>query len=216
MSVGTFVRNKLRINKVDQQATEKSCQGRPTPIYSLPAIDELAQTLRRYGIRASDLGRKAGVDKTIVSKILNHKYNPSYEMMVRLFGVLDQLIKEDSKRVSDVMVREVVTSDMEDSLPSVISKMRKGGFSQIPVLAKGRFVGMVTERSLMLRGEGASRVGDVLGSDFAVVEPDTPLENARQTLLTCQALVVVQKGTVVGILTKTDFIASSPRGLRAQ
>ena len=175
-------------------------------MFNLPKVDDLKRALAQYGIRAGDLAREAKVDKSIVSKILNRKYNPSYEMMARLFGALNKMIEKGAEPVSDAMIRSIVTSDADESISSVIAKMRKGGFSQIPVISGGKFVGMVTERSLLLRKEGAARAGDVLGGDYMVVGPETPLDRVRQALATAQAVAVVRDGRLVGLLTKADVI----------
>ena len=116
------------------------------------------------------------------------------------------MIEKGVKPVSDAMVRSIVLSDIDESISGVIAKMRKGGFSQIPVTSRGKFVGMVTERSLLLRREGAARAGDVLGTDYMVVGAETPLDRVRQALTTVQAVVVVQDGRLVGLLTKADVI----------
>ena len=84
--------------------------------------------------------------------------------------------------------------------------MKKGGFSQIPVISRGKFMGMVTERSILLRREGAVRAGDVLGADYTVAGPDVPLARAKQALATVQAVVLVEDGRLVGLLTKADVI----------
>src|SRR5437870_1463333 len=162
--------------------------------------------MRRYGIKASELGKKARVGKSVISKIVHRKYNPSYETMQLLYNALDQLITSNSRRVSDLMARKVVTADINAPIPQVMEKMKENGFSQIPVVSGGKFAGMVTERSLMLRSENARKASDVLGSGYAVIEPDDPLEKARQALLNCQAVVVLSNGSLVGILTKTDVI----------
>lgn len=169
-------------------------------------MDELVRALGRYGIRASDLARKADIDKSVVSKILNHRYNPSYKTMVKLFETLDKMVEERAEPVSEVMVRNVVTADIDESIANVIAKMKKGGFSQIPVISRGKFMGMVTERSILLRREGAVRAGDVLGADYTVAGPDVPLARAKQALATVQAVVLVEDGRLVGLLTKADVI----------
>ncbi len=173
---------------------------------NLPEVDELERVMDRYGIKASELAKKTGIGKSAISRIVNHKYNPSYETMRLLYSALDQLITSNSRRVSDLMARKVVIADINELLPHVIGKMKKNGFSQIPVLSGGKFAGMVTERSLMVRSDNAQKAADVLGSGYAVMEPDDPLEKARQALLNCQAVVVISNGSLVGILTKTDLI----------
>jgi len=48
--------------------------------------------------------------------------------------------------------------------------------------------------------------GDAIDYNYAIVEPDTDKEKARQLAKGAQAIIVVKNDKILGILTKTDFI----------
>ena len=51
--------------------------------------------------------------------------------------------------VSAVMTREVVTAELEDRVDACEDKMRRAGCRHLPVLARGRVVGMISMRDLL-------------------------------------------------------------------
>jgi len=51
--------------------------------------------------------------------------------------------------VSQMMTAKVSTSDVNDSITSVMERMTKGKFRHMPVLDKGRLAGIVSNRDLL-------------------------------------------------------------------
>jgi CBS domain-containing protein len=51
--------------------------------------------------------------------------------------------------VSQTMTAKVSTSDVNDSITSVVERMTKGKFRHMPVLDEGRLVGIVSNRDLL-------------------------------------------------------------------
>jgi len=51
--------------------------------------------------------------------------------------------------ISQVMTKDVSTCEVNDSISSVMERMRKGKFRHMPVLDKGRLAGMVSIRDLL-------------------------------------------------------------------
>ncbi|MBW6518216.1 MAG: CBS domain-containing protein [ANME-2 cluster archaeon] len=54
-----------------------------------------------------------------------------------------------SRRLSDVMSSPVVTADVSDSLETVASRMVKHNINRMPVLDKGKLVGIVTRQDII-------------------------------------------------------------------
>jgi CBS domain-containing protein len=51
--------------------------------------------------------------------------------------------------VGEVMTREVITANPEDSVDFCLEKMRKGGYRHLPVIVGGRVISMVSMRDLL-------------------------------------------------------------------
>ena len=68
----------------------------------------------------------------------------------------------------------------------------------------------------VLLARGAVRVGRMIEADYQSFEPDTLLENARQLAAQSAAFifpVIDEHGSLVGILSKSDFLKTIPRQL---
>jgi CBS domain-containing protein len=84
--------------------------------------------------------------------------------------------------------------------------MREGRFRHLPVLLHDRLVGIVSDRDVTSRCEGAT-VGEEMRTDVICVAPDTPIEVAAGLMLDNQigALPVVANGSsmLAGIVTQS-------------
>jgi acetoin utilization protein AcuB len=121
------------------------------------------------------------------------------------------------------MVADPVTVMPETKLFEAQKTMRDGGFRRLPVVSKGRLVGIVTDRDL--REAAPSRattlsvfelnyllsrltVKDVMKAPVLTVSPDDPVERAALLMNEhkISGLPVVDGTTLVGIITITDLL----------
>ena len=110
-------------------------------------------------------------------------------------------------------LREVITAASGDTVSTVIEKMKAHDISQVPVLAPdGKLSGLVTEVDLlnhMVLGNKhtpADSIAELVRTDVATIGPDAPLESLMSVFMNRQVAVVVENGSVVGILTKIDIL----------
>jgi acetoin utilization protein AcuB len=90
--------------------------------------------------------------------------------------------------------------------------MRGYAFRHLPVVDRGKLVGIVDDRDLHLvdtrRSTDPSQVTveEAMTRSVLSVTPETPLDEAIELMSTsrCNALVVLDKSGVAGILTATD------------
>jgi CBS domain-containing membrane protein len=128
------------------------------------------------------------------------------------------------RTVRDVMASEVTTLDMNDKLSIADDVMNLGRIRHMPVLdSDGAVTGVVSQRDLF-RGALARNLGygehaqqqlldllyvkDVMTNDPATIGPDELLSEAARVLYEKKigCLLVVEKGSLVGILTEGDFV----------
>ena len=109
--------------------------------------------------------------------------------------------------VESVMTRSVLTTQPTCSVHAAAQVMHEHRFRHLPVVERGRLVGIVSDRDLVRR-EGLT-VGDVMRSSIVSVSPDTPVEVAARLMLDNKvgALPVLGGGTddLVGIVTQSDI-----------
>ncbi len=126
--------------------------------------------------------------------------------------------------VRDLMSRDVVTLEADESLLLADDVMRLGRIRHLPVVRAGKLVGLVSHRDMLrasvssLAGlsrteeasiKGAIPVREVMARDVRTVGPDEPALNACRILLERKVgclPVVDPSGKLVGILTDADFV----------
>ena len=129
--------------------------------------------------------------------------------------------------VRDIMSRNVTTLGRNDKLSAVGDLMKVDRIRHMPILdEQGGVVGVVSQRDLFLSGLvralgfGTSATEKVLDSllvkevmtkDVITTTPDTALPVAAQVMCDKKVgcLPVVDRGSLVGILTEGDFVAAA-------
>ena len=105
----------------------------------------------------------------------------------------------------------VVNADAAAKVRDVIGLMKSHGISQVPVLAEGKLRGMVHEVDLLRhlvsgRGTLDSSIGDLVESDYATVTLSTKVELLKGVLSDAKLAIVLDKETVIGVISKIDLI----------
>jgi acetoin utilization protein AcuB len=98
-----------------------------------------------------------------------------------------------------------------DTMACAHDLMRVHGFRHLPVVERGRVVGIVTDRDLRL-GPGsdpfALRVADAMLAPLVVIGPQTGLDEVLELMSTrrCDAVVVIGNEGLAGIFTASDAL----------
>ena len=125
--------------------------------------------------------------------------------------------------VAEWMTREVLAVEVFDSIAIARQVMAKHRINQLPVVDDDRLVGIVTDRdirdayptSMMInRPEEIDKfaatytVEEVMSYNVMAVRPTTPLVTAVKLLRRHRigSLPVVEKGKLVGIITRSDIL----------
>ncbi|HSF17956.1 MAG TPA: CBS domain-containing protein [Vicinamibacteria bacterium] len=126
-------------------------------------------------------------------------------------------------RVEELMTTDVATVERNDELSVVDDLIKMKRIRHLPVVEKGRLVGIVTQRDLfqaglsnaMGFGEKARKeflgtvvVKEVMTDEVVTVGPDETVKNAAKKMLEHKigCLPVVREGKLLGILTETDLV----------
>jgi acetoin utilization protein AcuB len=112
--------------------------------------------------------------------------------------------------VADRMTRNPITVCPQDTLADARSKMSSGGFRQLPVVADGRVVGIITDRDIRERSRQLrlTTVATVMTEEIITVTPQTSLATAARMLLQYKigGLPVLEGEKLVGVITTSDFL----------
>jgi acetoin utilization protein AcuB len=126
-------------------------------------------------------------------------------------------------RVEEWMQRRPVTVSPQETLRTAWRIIRENWIRHLPVVERGRLVGIITDRDLRhalpSRAVGLEmhevphlaekvRIWEVMARAVVTIHRDAPIEEAARLLLKYRigALPVVKGESLVGIITKTDLV----------
>jgi acetoin utilization protein AcuB len=125
--------------------------------------------------------------------------------------------------VKNWMSKEVVTIDANESMQEAIKRLRENDIMMLPVMKKGKLVGVITDRDVKRASASDAttlevhellyllskiKVNDIMSKDPVTVPPDFTIEETAEILLRNKISgtpVVDDAGKVVGTITQTDI-----------
>lgn len=126
-------------------------------------------------------------------------------------------------RIKDVMTRNPVTADSETLVLDAQKLMKENNIRRLPVVDKGKLVGIVTKHDLLEASPSPAtslsvfelnyllakmKVKDIMKKNPVTITPDTPFEEALRLGQEKKigGFPVVENGKLVGITTESDII----------
>jgi acetoin utilization protein AcuB len=125
--------------------------------------------------------------------------------------------------VADIMTSNPVTVTPRNAIRTAINLMREGGYRRLPVVDRGRLVGIITDRDLRRAANSPFvvreqwydnfildhiEVGSCMTPNPLTIEPSTLIAEAARMMRNHKigGLPVVEEGQLVGIVTETDLL----------
>jgi len=116
-------------------------------------------------------------------------------------------------RVKDVMDKNVVMVDAEESVSAALKKMLQAGVWSVVVEKNGLPEGVITERDILRRcvakGFNIEKVKceEIMSSPILTIDPDATLGEAMRKMTEKQVrrLYVVERGKIIGRITQTGL-----------
>jgi tRNA nucleotidyltransferase (CCA-adding enzyme) len=120
------------------------------------------------------------------------------------------------RRAAEVMSRPVRSVEPETTVAEAMASCQRFHQSGLLVLSDGRLVGAVNREDLdkaLGHGLDQAPVKAVMAMDVAVCDPETTLPELRHRLVesTAGRVAVVESGAVVGVVTRSDLLATFGR-----
>jgi len=152
------------------------------------------------------LAQLAGVSQAHIAKIENGKVDPRLSTVNKILQVLTE---GEGKKCEDIMTRNVVFAKPKDRILKVSEVMMKKAISQLPVTQKNKIIGTVTEESIIknlhinIADETVERIMD---PPLPCIPEDTAVNMIRPLLEDHPGVLVMHKGDVIGIITRSDLL----------
>ncbi len=183
-------------------------------MYNLPDFEGLKNYRKKIGMTQAELARRAGVSQSLIARIEAGDIDPRLSTVKKILDVLKTDISGDTVKVGDVMKTPVVHVKADDTIGDASKLMEKHSISQLPVLENGIQVGSVSERSIVkemaretdVTKLSAKNVKEIMSSGFPTVSRDTDIKSISNLVENNPAVLVVDGGRAVGIITKADVL----------
>lgn len=153
-----------------------------------------------------------------LSKIFNDQWMSSYGFLrERLDGSTVEPLVGDVLRGKSGELPDLVHTHPSETLRDAIEILREYGVSQMPVVGAeppvmaGEVAGSVSERDLLSAVfEGRAHLTDPVGKhmspSFPLIGAGEPISTATKALSDTDALMVVEEGKPVGVITRHDLL----------
>jgi cystathionine beta-synthase len=159
-----------------------------------------------------------------LSKIFNDAWMSSYGFLrSRLDGSIEELTVGNILRRKSGALPDLVHTHPSETVRDAINILREYGVSQMPVVGAeppvmaGEVAGSVSERELLSavfegRAKLVDAVGDHMSAPLPLIGSGELLSTAAKTLRDYDALMVVEDGKPIGVLTRHDLLGSLSDG----
>lgn len=177
-----------------------------------PEIPSIKTRRQKLGINQKELSKISNTSQSLIAKLEAGKISPSYEIVKNIFMALDSLEHKKEKKCREIMVH-VITIEKTETVGKAVELMKKRAISQLPVLDKKEIIGSISESDIynrILNGEQKDilfkmQVVEIMGDSFPVINADYPISVAIPLLKSSEAILIVEKNNLKGIITKSNL-----------
>jgi len=158
------------------------------------------------GLTQRQLADLVGVSQAHIAKIERERVDPRLSTVNRILHVLTE---GEGKKCGDVMARRVISARPNDTVLKVSQVMMKNAISQLPIMKGGKVVGTVTEDGIVRNLSSTiadEKVKKIMQPPMPSVPEDTSISMVRPLLENHYGVLVVRKGEIVGIITRSDLL----------
>ena len=158
------------------------------------------------GFTQRQLSQLVGVSQAHIAKIENGKVDPRLSTVNKILQVLTE---GEGRKCKDIMTPNVIFAKPTDNVLKVSKIMMRKAISQLPVMQNNKIIGTITEESIIKNlhiNIADETVEKIMGPPLPCVPKDTSLNMIRPLLEDHPGVLVMQKGDVRGIITRSDLL----------
>ena len=178
----------------------------------LPTPEDIKKQRTSLNLTQNELARLAGVSQPLIARIEAGDVDPRLSTLNKIFSAFEATQKERVLAV-DLMHTPVIHTHPDSSVEEAVDIMEKEGFSQVPVIENGVPVGSISSDRVVhsmteKNTEKLSnmQVKEIMSGSFPTVSKDTVVTTISHLLKQSHAVLVVEQGKVVGVVTQHDVM----------
>ena len=175
-------------------------------------LGEIRKRRKSAGMSQVELSSMVGISQSHLAKIEAGKVDPSYSLVVRIFDALEKIVKDECWRY---MSKDMMIARKGDKVEDIAPRMKEKGYSQVPVFEGGEPIGMLTEqRIIQLKKPYRTLLVEDAMEDAAIIPKEASYSAVAVLANEFGAVLVKERGKIVGIITTTDLIGHEPKKRR--
>lgn len=171
-------------------------------------LSEIKQIRKSLGITQSELAKKASVSQSLIAKIESGKIDPTFTKTKKIFETLNYMEKKEEIKAGEVMNAKIISLSQKDDIKDSISKMKKFGISQMPVIEEHKAIGLISESTLLdaLMSNKGKKVEDIMEEAPPIVSKTASIKVISSLLHHYPMVLVSDSGKLIGLITKADLL----------
>ena len=165
------------------------------------------------GLTQRQLAKLVGVSQAHIAKIEKENVDPRLSTVNKILQVLTE---GEGKKCGDIMTTKVIFAKPNDTVLKISKLMMNHAISQLPVIENGKIIGAVTEESIIKNlssNIADEKVKEIMETPLPSVPENTNINMIRSLLEDYSGVLVLRKGEVVGIVTRSDLLKIISRPL---
>ncbi|MHC1626634.1 MAG: CBS domain-containing protein [Methanoculleaceae archaeon] len=198
----------LRITDTKSNVTVEGFLKEPATVRKEDTLETTGCVIRDYGTDSAAVVDEAGRGSGVIL----------------LTDLLPVLLKRHPVRgvAADIMSREVVSSQPDESIKKIHSKIIESGFTAFPVVKNGRVIGIISRTDIIragsvrhaLRGDSDTTVERIMTTPPITHRSDDPLSEVAETFIRYNIgfVPVTCEGQVVGVIDRHDLLRTIVQG----
>src|SRR5659263_241489 len=178
----------------------------------LPTPDDIKKLRLELNLTQHVLASRAGVSQPLIARIESGDVDPRLSTLHKIFNVFDAERKEKID-VRKIMHPSVIHTSSDRSIEEAARIMEEHGFSQMPVIDNGVPVGSISTDQIVrsmtdhdLKKVSHLFVRSIMGDSFPTISPTTDANTVSRILEKNTAVLILEMGKVVGVVTKHDIM----------
>lgn len=178
-----------------------------------PDVKVLKKRRKLLNLTQTQLAKLSGISQSLIAKLESGKIDPAYSKIKKIIQTLDKIESKDVRKAKDVMIKKMVSININDKVKKAVDLMHKKAISQVPVFDKGVSVGSILEKTItkfVSEGKPVKKIlemkaKEIMEESFPTVSEETPIDILSSLLNINQAVLVTKRNKVMGIVTRSDL-----------
>ncbi|HLC32706.1 MAG TPA: CBS domain-containing protein [Candidatus Nanoarchaeia archaeon] len=168
-------------------------------------LKDIKPLRKRFSLTQTQLARAAGVSQSVVAKIEAGRIDPSYSTALRIFATLEQHRKKSALKADAIMHKGILAVKPNATVAEAVKLMQKHDLSQV-LVCNPLPIGLVTETTVLTHPDMHCKVSEIMEAAPPSLAPDADLAVISQMLIHYSLLCIIDKGTCLGVITKSDVL----------